>query len=74
MCTCIDYSRSVCTSSIHIMKAPPRIAIVTQCLVGGAVQNEDPQWLKVKAGYSVRFFDGDLVTHFQAEEEFLLPM
>jgi iron-sulfur cluster repair protein YtfE (RIC family) len=33
----------------------------------------DPKWLRMKAGQSVRFFDEDLVTHFQAEEEFLFP-
>lgn len=37
-------------------------------------RHEDPEWLKVKAGHAVRFFDGDLVTHFKAEEEFLFPM
>jgi len=27
----------------------------------------------MKAGHAVRFFEGDLVTHFQAEEEVLFP-
>ena len=33
----------------------------------------DSDWLQMKAGQAVRFFEGDLVTHFQAEEEFLFP-
>lgn len=33
----------------------------------------DSDWLLMKAGHAVRFFEGDLVTHFQAEEEFLFP-
>ncbi|HSB12779.1 MAG TPA: hemerythrin domain-containing protein [Blastocatellia bacterium] len=33
----------------------------------------DINWLQVKAGHAVRFFESELVTHFQAEEEFLFP-
>jgi hemerythrin-like domain-containing protein len=35
--------------------------------------DEDAKWAQMKAGQAVRFFDGELVTHFQAEEEFLFP-
>lgn len=35
--------------------------------------NADSEWLQMKAGHAVRFFEGDLLTHFQAEEEFLFP-
>ena len=41
----------------------------------GLIEHEkDPKWLQMKAGQSVQFFDGELVTHFQAEEEFLFPV
>ena len=33
----------------------------------------DSNWLQLKADHSIRFYEGDLVTHFQAEEEFLFP-
>ena len=33
----------------------------------------DSNWLQLKAEHTIRFFEGDLVTHFQAEEEFLFP-
>jgi iron-sulfur cluster repair protein YtfE (RIC family) len=33
----------------------------------------DSNWLQIKADHAIRFFEGDLVTHFQAEEEFLFP-
>jgi len=33
----------------------------------------ETKWLKMKAGQSVLFFEGELVKHFQAEEEFLFP-
>jgi len=33
----------------------------------------DSNWLQLKADHAIRFFEGDLVTHFQAEEEFLFP-
>ena len=33
----------------------------------------DSKWQQVKAGNAIRFFEGDLVTHFHAEEEFLFP-
>ena len=33
----------------------------------------DSKWLQMKAGVAVRFFEGELVTHFQAEEEVLFP-
>jgi len=40
----------------------------------GLIEHDaDPDWLQVKAGHAVRFFEEDLVTHFQAEEEFLFP-
>ncbi len=35
--------------------------------------NKDANWLQMKAGVTVRFFEGELVTHFQAEEEVLFP-
>jgi iron-sulfur cluster repair protein YtfE (RIC family) len=31
------------------------------------------KWLQMKAGHAVRFFEGELATHFQAEEQFLFP-
>lgn len=34
---------------------------------------DDTEWLGTKAGQAVRFFDGELVTHFRAEEESLFP-
>jgi iron-sulfur cluster repair protein YtfE (RIC family) len=33
----------------------------------------DSNWLQLKADHAIRFYEGDLVTHFQAEEEFLFP-
>jgi hemerythrin-like domain-containing protein len=40
----------------------------------GLVEHDnDTEWLKTKAGQAVRFFEGELVTHFQAEEELLFP-
>lgn len=34
---------------------------------------KDIEWLQTKAGQAVRFFEGELITHFQAEEELLFP-
>jgi hemerythrin-like domain-containing protein len=34
---------------------------------------EDARWLQAKAADVGRFFEGDLVAHFQAEEEILFP-
>ena len=40
----------------------------------GLIEHDaDSKWLQMKAGQAVRFFEGELVTHFQAEEEFLFP-
>lgn len=40
----------------------------------GQVEHEtDITWLQMKAGQAVRFFEGELLTHFQAEEEILFP-
>ena len=40
----------------------------------GLVERDaDATWLQTKAGHSVRFFDGGLLIHFQAEEAFLFP-
>lgn len=36
-------------------------------------QGANSNWLETKAGHAVRFFEGDLVAHFQAEEEVLFP-
>lgn len=36
-------------------------------------RGEDEAWLQMKADHAVRFFTGELLTHFQAEEEFLFP-
>ena len=36
-------------------------------------QHADVNWLQMKGGQAVRFFEGELVTHFRAEEEFLFP-
>lgn len=33
----------------------------------------DSHWLQMKASHAVRFFEGEMVTHFHAEEEFLFP-
>jgi iron-sulfur cluster repair protein YtfE (RIC family) len=33
----------------------------------------DSNWLQTKANHAARFFEGELVTHFQAEEMFLFP-
>jgi iron-sulfur cluster repair protein YtfE (RIC family) len=33
----------------------------------------DTTWLQIKAGVAVLFFEGELIDHFQAEEEFLFP-
>ena len=35
--------------------------------------DEDANWLQMKAGVAVRFFEGELIAHFQAEEEVLFP-
>jgi iron-sulfur cluster repair protein YtfE (RIC family) len=35
--------------------------------------DNDIEWLQTKAGHAVRFFEGELVNHFRAEEEFLFP-
>jgi len=34
---------------------------------------EDTDWLELKADHAVRFFEVELLTHFQAEEESLFP-
>lgn len=40
----------------------------------GLIEHQaDSNWQQMKAGHAVRFFDGDLVTHFHAEEQFLFP-
>jgi iron-sulfur cluster repair protein YtfE (RIC family) len=40
----------------------------------GLIEHDgNSNWLQMKAGHAVRFFEGELVTHFQAEEEFLFP-
>ena len=40
----------------------------------GLIEHDaDKDWLQMKAGVAVRFFEGELLTHFQAEEEFLFP-
>lgn len=40
----------------------------------GLIEHDaDENWLQMKAGVAVRFFEGELLTHFQAEEEFLFP-
>lgn len=40
----------------------------------GLIEHDsDKTWLQMKAGHAVRFFEGELVTHFQAEEEVLFP-
>ncbi len=40
----------------------------------GLIEHDgDSTWLQMKAGHAVRFFEGELVTHFQAEEELLFP-
>lgn len=40
----------------------------------GLIEHDtDAAWLQMKAGHAVLFFEGDLLTHFQAEEEFLFP-
>jgi len=36
-------------------------------------QGTDSEWLAMKASHSVLFFEGELVSHFKAEEEFLFP-
>jgi iron-sulfur cluster repair protein YtfE (RIC family) len=36
-------------------------------------QGTDSNWLQTKADHAVRFFQGELLTHFQAEEMFLFP-
>jgi iron-sulfur cluster repair protein YtfE (RIC family) len=40
----------------------------------GLIEHQkDSKWQQTKAAHAVRFFDGDLVTHFCAEEESLFP-
>lgn len=40
----------------------------------GLIEREaDTDWLELKAGHAVRFFEGEMLTHFQAEEESLFP-
>ena len=36
-------------------------------------RDSDSNWLQLKASHAVRFFESELVTHFQAEEMFLFP-
>lgn len=36
-------------------------------------RDEDLNWLQLKANHAVRFFESELMTHFQAEEMFLFP-
>ena len=36
-------------------------------------RKSDNEWLQTKAGQAVRFFEGEMITHFKAEEEFLFP-
>ena len=36
-------------------------------------RHADSNWLQLKANHAVRFFESELVTHFQAEEMFLFP-
>lgn len=41
----------------------------------GLIEHDsDENWLQMKAGVTVRFFEGELLTHFQAEEQFLFPV
>lgn len=40
---------------------------------GLPVHEEDMSWLRTKSGQVVQFFEGDLTTHFRAEEEVLFP-
>lgn len=40
----------------------------------GLVERDaDLNWLQLKANHAIRFFESELVTHFQAEETFLFP-
>ena len=40
----------------------------------GLIEHDaDANWLQMKAGVAVSFFEGELVIHFQAEEEVLFP-
>ena len=40
----------------------------------GLIEHEtDAKWLQMKSDHAVSFFEGELVTHFQAEEKFLFP-
>ena len=40
----------------------------------GLIEHDaDANWLQIKAGHAVRFFEGELIAHFQAEEEVLFP-
>jgi iron-sulfur cluster repair protein YtfE (RIC family) len=40
----------------------------------GLIEHDaDSNWLQMKAAQAVEFFEGDLATHFQAEEEHLFP-
>ena len=40
---------------------------------GLPVHKEDMSWLQTKAEMVIQFFEGDLTTHFMAEEEVLFP-
>src|ERR1700675_4564239 len=40
----------------------------------GLIEHDgDSNWLQMKAGNAVSFFEGELAAHFQAEEEVLFP-
>jgi iron-sulfur cluster repair protein YtfE (RIC family) len=40
----------------------------------GLIEHDaDANWLQIKASQAVRFFEGELAAHFQAEEEILFP-
>lgn len=40
----------------------------------GLIEHDNQnEWLQTKADQAVRFFEGELVTHFRAEEELLFP-
>ncbi|MCI0485379.1 MAG: hemerythrin domain-containing protein [Blastocatellia bacterium] len=40
---------------------------------GVPLHKEDEAWIRQKADDAIRFFEGDLVPHFKAEEEILFP-
>jgi DNA-binding response OmpR family regulator len=57
---------------------PQEIREATTYALGEMLNNAiehgaDSNWLQTKAGHAARFFEGELVTHFQAEEMFLFP-